>query len=146
MYMGLVRTGPGPSDFVWSDGTPFVFTNWNGGEPSGGNENCVEMLDSGKWNDIPSADQRTHMCEKPCAVTTAAPPTTTPTTPTTTVTFFTCDNGWSSYQKSCYKLLGNLLAQDLQRTNCHNQGGELVSIADANENAFVLRKCLCLLK
>ena len=31
--------------FIWSDGTPLTFTNWNYGEPNSydGFENCVEM-------------------------------------------------------------------------------------------------------
>ena len=34
--------------FVWSDGTPVNFVNWNGGEPNNvnGGENCVEMFGS----------------------------------------------------------------------------------------------------
>ena len=31
--------------FVWSDGSPVSYTNWNSGEPNNfyGQENCVEM-------------------------------------------------------------------------------------------------------
>ena len=34
--------------FVWSDGTPVNFVNWNNGEPNNANggENCVEMFAS----------------------------------------------------------------------------------------------------
>lgn len=42
-------------DWVWADGSPVVFTNWNGGEPnnSGGVEDWAEFLGSnGLWNDI----------------------------------------------------------------------------------------------
>lgn len=41
--------------FVWADGTPNGYTNWNSGEPnnSGGTEDWAEFLGSnGKWNDI----------------------------------------------------------------------------------------------
>ncbi len=44
--------------FVWSDGTPTKYTNWNPGEPnnSGGVEHYAEMLGSnGKWNDLNDA-------------------------------------------------------------------------------------------
>jgi hypothetical protein len=36
----------------WNDGTPFGFTNWQGGEPNGGTtENCLQQYDTGMWND-----------------------------------------------------------------------------------------------
>ena len=42
--------------FVWTDGSPFDFTNWLGGEPnnSGDGEDCLQINDSlGGWNDVP---------------------------------------------------------------------------------------------
>jgi hypothetical protein len=42
-------------EWVWSDGSPVAYTNWNPGEPnnSGGIEHYAEMLGSnGRWNDI----------------------------------------------------------------------------------------------
>ena len=34
--------------FIWSDGSPVNFVNWNNGEPNNvnGGENCVEMFGS----------------------------------------------------------------------------------------------------
>ena len=39
--------------FVWTDGTPFSFANWAQGEPnnSAGDEDCVQMIFNGTWND-----------------------------------------------------------------------------------------------
>jgi Lectin C-type domain/Putative metal-binding motif len=56
--------------FVWVDGGPLTFSNWNPGEPNDGatNEDCAELdLAGGGWNDIPCADPRAFVCE-------AAPP------------------------------------------------------------------------
>jgi len=40
--------------FFWVDGTLPGYENWNSGEPNNaGNEDCVEMLPSGLWNDMP---------------------------------------------------------------------------------------------
>ena len=44
--------------FVWSDGSPAKYTNWNAGEPnnSGGVEHYAELLgSSGRWNDLNEA-------------------------------------------------------------------------------------------
>uniref|UniRef100_A0A8C6A485 Fc epsilon receptor II n=1 Tax=Marmota marmota marmota TaxID=9994 RepID=A0A8C6A485_MARMA len=40
-------------EFIWMDGSPLDYSNWNLGEPNNGDqgEDCVMMLGSGKWND-----------------------------------------------------------------------------------------------
>jgi len=42
-------------DWVWSDGSATTYLSWNQPyEPNGGiNENCVEMGNTGVWNDLP---------------------------------------------------------------------------------------------
>ena len=56
LWLGLSRTGPGPTDFAWTNGDAVTYTNWNGGEPNnaGGHENAVHTYTSGTWNDLPS--------------------------------------------------------------------------------------------
>lgn len=40
--------------FVWQNGDPVSYTNWNGGEPNdAGGEDYTEILPSGKWNGCP---------------------------------------------------------------------------------------------
>jgi hypothetical protein len=47
--------------FKWDDGTPFVLTNWNTGEPNNAlgmfEEDCIVMIGTvpGKWDDRPCA-------------------------------------------------------------------------------------------
>ncbi|XP_038077198.1 lymphocyte antigen 75-like [Patiria miniata] len=53
--------------WVWSDGAPFKFLNWNAGEPNeyGSGENCAELLTSnGRWNDIDCAATQGYVCKK----------------------------------------------------------------------------------
>ncbi|XP_052024416.1 low affinity immunoglobulin epsilon Fc receptor isoform X3 [Apodemus sylvaticus] len=40
-------------EFVWTDGSPLSYSNWNPGEPNNGGqgEDCVMMRGSGQWND-----------------------------------------------------------------------------------------------
>ena len=56
------------SVWSWTDESPYLFRNWNDGEPSSNSwrdlgEKCVEMKPSGKWNDINCANyERAYFC------------------------------------------------------------------------------------
>ena len=52
--------------WVWVDGTPFDYHNWHAGEPNqwGGNEDCVEVNSSGKWNDCNCAKRFKFVCDR----------------------------------------------------------------------------------
>ena len=54
--------------WVWSDGSPVTYTNWNTGEPnnSGGNEDCGQILYSptGKWNDSSCSSSNPYICKR----------------------------------------------------------------------------------
>ncbi|CAJ0563912.1 unnamed protein product, partial [Mesorhabditis spiculigera] len=45
-WIGGRRTGPNRTDFAWSNGSPFDFTNWAGGQPDnyGGDQNYVQII------------------------------------------------------------------------------------------------------
>ena len=63
------RREPGNRDnWVWSDGTPWGYTNWGIGEPNDlrGVEDCVELgiRNIWYWNDQPCRDLRTFVCKK----------------------------------------------------------------------------------
>ncbi|MEQ1732343.1 MAG: lectin-like protein, partial [Bacteroidia bacterium] len=40
-------------NYVWYDGSPVTYTNWNAGEPNGATgENCTQIYPNGTWNDL----------------------------------------------------------------------------------------------
>ncbi|XP_075114204.1 pulmonary surfactant-associated protein D-like [Leptodactylus fuscus] len=50
--------------FRYPDGKTLTYSNWNTNEPNqDGDEDCVEMLLSGKWNDRACKDKRLNICE-----------------------------------------------------------------------------------
>ena len=51
--------------FVWVNGEPVVYTNWNGGEPNNsGDEDFTEMQSSGGWNDLSNTGGRRGIVEQ----------------------------------------------------------------------------------
>lgn len=54
--------------FEWIDGTPLSFTNWSAGQPnnSNGDQDYVELLPDGTWNDQYTTSLREYICKVPC--------------------------------------------------------------------------------
>ncbi|WP_437636548.1 CotH kinase family protein [Sorangium sp. So ce854] len=56
-------------DFQWTDGTPYDYERWTGGEPNdaGGGEHCAELAGwaSGRWNDMPCDAELPYVCRLP---------------------------------------------------------------------------------
>jgi len=64
-WLGGRRIGSS-NQWEWVDGTNFDYTNWGTGEPSnsGGNENRIEMGDTGSWNDVNKEQTRCAIYKK----------------------------------------------------------------------------------
>ncbi|MEL6926105.1 MAG: lectin-like protein, partial [Bacteroidota bacterium] len=58
-------------NFVWVNGDPLNYTNWNNDEPNNfnGNEDVAEFLTSGRWNDQRDNQGRPYVIEIPCGTT-----------------------------------------------------------------------------
>eukprot|EP00494_Astrolonche_serrata_P031668 UN31937 len=54
-------------EFTWSDTTSTGFFRWDSNEPNDSNdgEDCVEIRESGYWNDESCLSERTYICQKP---------------------------------------------------------------------------------
>ncbi|XP_047502399.1 macrophage mannose receptor 1-like [Penaeus chinensis] len=133
-------------DWVWSDKSKVLITNWNDGEPNGngGNENCGELrTDTGKWNDLPCNLARVFACKSKASATPVSPvvPTTTPYPD-----YSGCGWGWTENPVSgeCYRIELEELSFVDARHYCgelsHSEGHsspDLVSLTTAQEQAFV---------
>jgi hypothetical protein len=63
--------------FVWSNGDAVTYTNWSAGEPNQfGDEDAVEMYDSGQWNDLGANNSRFGVIEVAAAQSTVPEPMT----------------------------------------------------------------------
>ncbi|KAL9980404.1 hypothetical protein ACROYT_G008992 [Oculina patagonica] len=65
-WIGLYRNPKNKSLWLWVDGSPVTYTNWNRGEPNDhpNSEKCAEMYPSGKWNDKKCYAKFSFVCEK----------------------------------------------------------------------------------
>ncbi|MDQ3143173.1 MAG: HYR domain-containing protein, partial [Bacteroidota bacterium] len=54
--------------FLWNDGSNFSYSKWYPGQPNnfGGNEDYIELLPDGNWNDQNGTHYREFVCEVPC--------------------------------------------------------------------------------
>ncbi|KAL2085100.1 hypothetical protein ACEWY4_018420 [Coilia grayii] len=126
--------------FRWIDGSPVVFTAWNRNEPNFANndENCVTMYrGSGFWNDINCGLPLPSICKRSSTFvnSTMAP---------TTASRGGCAPEWTAFQGKCYKFVGkgNGKSWSGARDYCIKQGGNLLSILNAQEQAFLTTRML----
>jgi hypothetical protein len=51
-------------DFQWVNGSDSSYTNWNNGQPdNAGGEDFTELLNNGRWNDLPNNHHRRFIIE-----------------------------------------------------------------------------------
>ncbi|CAD5120109.1 DgyrCDS8687 [Dimorphilus gyrociliatus] len=147
IYMGLASLTP-KGNYTWigvPSGIP-SYTNWAPGEPSHthGNieEDCGTMkfspeTDKGKWNDVPCDYKYSFVCEKPASV--VGNPTTPPVTVPTPSWTNKCGINWSDRLRSpyCYMVISTTISWLFAKRTCNHYGGELASIHDAAEEAYI---------
>ncbi|XP_076824515.1 macrophage mannose receptor 1-like [Clavelina lepadiformis] len=126
-------------EFRWLDGTPVGYHFWNINEPNFVNkqESCVNMyMDQGTWNDQNCGKVISFICKKPNGTVTI--PITPP--PNYNPKGF-CPADWLQYRSYCIKVMGqnetNRLNWTDARDDCMAQGGNLLSISNAQQQAYL---------
>ncbi|GFO41918.1 macrophage mannose receptor 1 [Plakobranchus ocellatus] len=121
-------------DFGWLDETQAAtFLKWGPGQPNDmksgqytQGQDCVEIgyWDDERWNDKACAETNQFICEKPAMG---------------SATASTCPSGWTKSPSSgtCIKFYDDSKTWADARTVCQQDGGDLVTIRDANMNQFV---------
>lgn len=126
--------------FSWVDGTPVTYTAWEKNEPNFANndENCVTIYKGmGFWNDINCGLELPSICQRSSNfINTTVAPTTPPKGG--------CAPEWRSFRGKCYKIVSGNDKKNWQdaRIHCQNQGGNLVSILNEGEQAFLTTQLL----
>nr|XP_020506487.1 macrophage mannose receptor 1-like [Labrus bergylta] len=127
--------------FVYSDGTPADFLLWGPNQPDNwqNNEDCVHIRgadhsEAGKFNDDFCTSTKEFVCKKAKG---QGPP---PQPPTSGPGWNVKCGSWMADPFNDYCYLFNYLSMRTwaeARADCLNQGGDLVSITDPFEQAFI---------
>ncbi|XP_072234626.1 macrophage mannose receptor 1 [Leuresthes tenuis] len=136
-WTGLRLQGPNEG-FVWSDGSPYDFENFDYGEPNNHNDNehCVEVkLNYVKhWNDRHCESYNNWICQ----IRKGATPNPDPVT--VQVAYNTTDDGWLIYNDTHYYINKDALAMEEARAHCKRNFGELAVITGESERKFLWKQ------
>lgn len=142
-WLGAYRSTE-TAGWSWIESSPFVFTNWlNSGFQS--SKRCAVLIRqyNSRWvmtdcNDDQNEIRYNYICKKQNLVDPA--PTTTPLVTQPGVNYG-CEQGWSDFESSCYKL-SNALADHVSfesaKSVCKQSGADLVEIFSERENQFLV--------
>ena len=117
----------GDRNWLWVTDEDFSYTNWHNGEPnnSGGNEDRLNMTESGTWNDISihsNARMISFICEYEDTAIDASQ---------YKPSKISLDND------SKYELYTNKVTWKTAKAICEAKGGHLVIVNNSDENSFV---------
>ncbi|KAI8521387.1 hypothetical protein Bbelb_011410 [Branchiostoma belcheri] len=106
----------------WTDGTPYSSpTSWNPGEPNNaGDEDCVEVLQGGGWNDHSCTVLRPYICERSVDN--------------------ECDYGYEKNGDRCYRVGDVSMTWLDARARCRREGGDVISIYNMTDHVYVATK------
>nr|XP_055046305.1 C-type lectin lectoxin-Lio3-like [Misgurnus anguillicaudatus] len=132
--------------WLWSDGSHFVFTNWCAGQPRnyGGNENCLHLnyTNNRCWNDEPCSTTMSYICAQPMRSFIMA------VMKALVLLFLVfsvenaaahdCPYGWEPFDVQCYKFFSQSVDWATAEKNCQSVDANLASVRSTVENNFLL--------
>lgn len=138
-WVGLSAPDPN-SGWVWSDGSPFNYQNWQEGEPNNhmGVESCIEHsaygYSEGHWNDVHCESYNDWLCQIPKGVTPHPPPN------DTIAEYNMTEDGWLEYNGYQYYINNDVLPMLHARDYCKQNHGDLAVITGEKENSFLWKQ------
>ncbi|XP_060586405.1 uncharacterized protein LOC132742102, partial [Ruditapes philippinarum] len=115
--------------YTWTDNWPVVYSNWDAGQPVGG-QGCVIANTTGRWIETNCSASYPAICK----ISTASP-SLTPPAPNAL-----CDPGWYSWKSHCYYLGVNIPRSALDAEfYCQQHQGALVSIHNQTLNQYLVK-------
>jgi hypothetical protein len=131
-----------PGNWSWLDGKPFVFTDWEKGQPENtSSSNCAaSSTTSGLWTAEDCFKSKLFVCMIPAPPPTTTSTTTTPKPTTTTPQPPSCDLGWTYYDRTgyCYHAFSDYTYNWADAEHyCGQYGSHLASIHSQLESDFV---------
>ncbi|CAJ0588015.1 unnamed protein product, partial [Mesorhabditis spiculigera] len=158
-WIGGRRTGPNRTDFAWSNGSPFDFTNWAGGQPDnyGGDQEYVQIIttvvpghfaptDVCKFTRADAMNYCKNFDQKGASIHSAFDNVAVLSQARrqiadTTASGPPCDDQWTyaAALKKCYRVIGdyNGITWDKAHGRCRAMGGDLASIHSRQEHDII---------
>ncbi|XP_054452124.1 macrophage mannose receptor 1-like [Anoplopoma fimbria] len=139
-WIGLSAPDSG-TGYVWSDGSPLQFQDWDDGEPNNKNnvESCTEFWMthermSGSWNDVQCEKYHSWLCQIRAGVT--PNPTPDPVAPDYNRT----SDGWLEWNGAQYYFNKQSMAMEEARSFCLQKHSDLVVINSEAERVFLWKQ------
>ncbi|KAM9332480.1 macrophage mannose receptor 1-like isoform 2-T2 [Pholidichthys leucotaenia] len=136
-WIGLNLQSP-TEGFVWSDGSPVDYKNWEYGEPNNfnNNEHCAEVKsDYGQhWNDRHCESYNDWFCQISKGVNPKPEPA------VVMQEYNKTEDGWLIYNDSQYYINKNKLSMEDARGYCKKNFGDLVVITGESERVFLWKQ------
>uniref|UniRef100_A0A914EJI5 C-type lectin domain-containing protein n=1 Tax=Acrobeloides nanus TaxID=290746 RepID=A0A914EJI5_9BILA len=114
------------TQWTWTDGNTWGYTNWASGQPINYGINCASINNNG-WQSDNCSQEKAYICKVPYI--NDLPP-------------FCCPEGFSYFEKTCYRtIIGLNFYDSLKTCKSFTNGADLVSIHDDNKNTLVYYIC-----